>query len=206
MSHRPRKSPVQGRAIATWTAILDAATQLFEASGYDEVTTNAIAARAGVSIGSLYQYFPNKSAIVTAIAERHLGDALTVLEAVDAMAERQGLGLAPTLRAMIEASVTAHAAHPAVHRFLFLAAPRTPESLRLLGAVEDRVADMLTARLAAAGVAGPNAHLRARLAVQGMEAQIHTVLLDPRGRAASAIMDEMVAMWTAALERPDPPA
>src|SRR5882757_10060075 len=68
----PRKRPQQRRSQATVDAILEAATEVFGGSGFASVSTNAIAGRAGVSIGSLYQYFPNKLALLEAVRERHI--------------------------------------------------------------------------------------------------------------------------------------
>lgn len=68
----PRKQPIQNRSKVTVDVILLAATQVFEAHGYAAGTTNRIALRAGVSIGTLYQYFPSKEAIAVALLERHL--------------------------------------------------------------------------------------------------------------------------------------
>lgn len=65
-----RKIPQQARSHALVEAILDAAAQILQKHGRRAATTNAIAGRAGVSIGSLYQYFPNGEAIVVALAER----------------------------------------------------------------------------------------------------------------------------------------
>jgi len=70
---KPRKVPRQKRAIATFDAILEACARLLKAGDYASVTTNHIAERAGVSVGTLYEFFPNKEAIVAALAERHLG-------------------------------------------------------------------------------------------------------------------------------------
>lgn len=70
----PRKQPVQDRSKATVDVILLAAAQVFEDYGYSAGTTNRIAARAGVSIGTLYQYFPSKEAIAVALLERHIAD------------------------------------------------------------------------------------------------------------------------------------
>lgn len=70
----PRKQPVQRRSKATVDAVLVAAAQVFEAHGYAAGTTNRIAERAGVSIGTLYQYFPSKEAIAVALLERHIAD------------------------------------------------------------------------------------------------------------------------------------
>jgi AcrR family transcriptional regulator len=70
----PRKPPVQKRSKATVDDILSAAAQIFEAHGYAAGTTNRIAEKAGVSIGTLYQYFPSKEAIAVALLERHIAD------------------------------------------------------------------------------------------------------------------------------------
>src|ERR1700722_1032131 len=75
----PRKAAKQERAQLTVEAILEAASQVFERHGYAHASTNRIAERAGVSIGSLYQYFPNKDAILVALARRHLTDGMAVL-------------------------------------------------------------------------------------------------------------------------------
>ena len=68
----PRKTARQGRSAATVDAIVEAAARILEAAGPSGYTTNAIAQRAGVSVGSLYQYFPNKDAITRALIRREL--------------------------------------------------------------------------------------------------------------------------------------
>ena len=68
--YKARKKPTQARARATCDAILEASAQLLETHGYAGVTTNSIAERAGVSIGSVYEYFPNKDAIFAALKAR----------------------------------------------------------------------------------------------------------------------------------------
>lgn len=72
----------QTRGLQRLNAILDAAGEVFSEMGYDEATTNAIAARAGVSPGSLYQFFPNKAAIGTALAERYKDDFIALWERI----------------------------------------------------------------------------------------------------------------------------
>lgn len=74
MAERQRRTPRQARSESTIDAILDATFQLLEADGIDRLTTNRIAERAGVSIGTLYQYFANKEAILDALADREMGD------------------------------------------------------------------------------------------------------------------------------------
>lgn len=71
-SHEPRKRPTQARSRATVAAIVEGAAQVFDKLGYAETTTDLVAQRAGVSIGSLYQYFPDKDAILVALFEHHI--------------------------------------------------------------------------------------------------------------------------------------
>lgn len=72
--HEMRRAPQQGRSQERVKAILDAAAQLFAQVGYEATTTNAIAQRAQTKIGSLYHFFPNKEAILRALAEEYLQD------------------------------------------------------------------------------------------------------------------------------------
>jgi AcrR family transcriptional regulator len=69
---KPRKSPVQARSSASVEAILDATIQVLLKVGKEQLTTTRVAMRAGVSVGTLYQYFPNKSALLRAALRRHL--------------------------------------------------------------------------------------------------------------------------------------
>src|SRR5215475_2022291 len=70
----PRKSPVQARSTASVDAILEATVQVLLDVGKERLTTTKVALRAGVSVGTLYQYFPNKSALLQAALKRHLDE------------------------------------------------------------------------------------------------------------------------------------
>lgn len=78
----PRKSPIQARSTASVEAILKATIQVLLKVGKESLTTTRVAARAGVSVGTLYQYFPNKSALLRAALQRHMDEIGTVLETV----------------------------------------------------------------------------------------------------------------------------
>ena len=78
----PRKSPVQARSSASVEAILQATVQVLLQVGKEGLTTTRVASRAGVSVGTLYQYFPNKSALLQAALKRHLGKVTDAIEAV----------------------------------------------------------------------------------------------------------------------------
>ncbi|KQW69354.1 TetR family transcriptional regulator [Phenylobacterium sp. Root77] len=73
MTERKRRTPRQARAESTVDVILSAALQLLEADGAERLTTNHIAARAGVSIGTVYQYFRDKDDILAALAQQRAG-------------------------------------------------------------------------------------------------------------------------------------
>ena len=97
----PRKSPVQARSAASVDAILEATIQVLLRVGKDRLTTTRVALRAGVSVGTLYQYFPNKSALLQAALRRHLDE---VIEAVELVCEEQR---GKTFREMATALITA---------------------------------------------------------------------------------------------------
>jgi AcrR family transcriptional regulator len=78
----PRKSPVQARSAASVEAILKATIQVLLKVGKESLTTTRVAARAGVSVGTLYQYFPNKSALLRAALQRHMDEIGSVLQTV----------------------------------------------------------------------------------------------------------------------------
>ncbi len=77
-----RKSPVQARSTASVDAILKATIQVLLKAGKERLTTTRVAARAGVSVGTLYQYFPNKSALLRAALQRHMDEVELALETV----------------------------------------------------------------------------------------------------------------------------
>lgn len=93
--------------------ILEGAAHILEQQGLEGYTTNAIAARAGVSIGSLYQYFPTKDAIMVALIERETCALLADAKAALAGAERQ-----QALRALIEVAVDYQLRRPRLARLL----------------------------------------------------------------------------------------
>src|SRR4051812_39996820 len=116
ISTSPRKRPTQERSKATVEAILAAASQVLIAVGFDRTTTARVAERAGVSIGTLYQYFPNKDALVVALIERHADELVATIRRVIAQ-HAQGT-LAQAVRAAIEATMTAHRLDPRLHKIL----------------------------------------------------------------------------------------
>ena len=136
----PRKLPKQPRSEATVQAVLEAAAQVFERHGYAAGTTNRIAERAGVSIGTLYQYFPNKDAILVTLVHRHLAESTAALQPhLDRL--NHGAGFDNVLPDIVHAMVAMHALAPRLHRVLFEETP-LPSALRAeLNRLEDRLVD-----------------------------------------------------------------
>ncbi len=119
---KPRKLPRQSRARATVDAIVEATTQVLLEDGYDRFTTARAADRAGVSVGSLYQYFPNKAALVAAVIERSCEDLLAAFDT--ALADRRRITLDDCIGAIVEVTLVSHHMMPDLHRIVIELAPR----------------------------------------------------------------------------------
>lgn len=127
-----RRKPRQVRAQRTVGFILDAAAYILAEHGLAGFTTNHIAERAGVNISSLYQYFPNKAAILEALQGRHTAKP----DQPEAANSREWLTNQPlmeTLRAIIRGALEEHADNSSMHRVLLTALPR---NIRDAGAPE----------------------------------------------------------------------
>ena len=122
MDVKPRKSPRQARARVTIDAIVEASTQLLLERGYDRFTTARAAERAGVSVGSLYQYFPNKAALAAAVIDRACEAFLIALD--HALAGRPRITLAECIRAIVDVILVSHQLAPDLHRIVIDLAPR----------------------------------------------------------------------------------
>ena len=172
----PRKRPSQGRSRVTVEAILDAAAQVLEEHGYAGGTTNRIAERAGVSIGSLYEYFPNKDAVVVALAERELeAERNELLELLTAAPAKERL--ASLLRRFVETVVDFHAKRPALHRILFEEAAHPPEAHACVLRFEESLAHAFEATLQRCHVAVRDPDVTAHLVVQTTESLAHRFVL-----------------------------
>jgi AcrR family transcriptional regulator len=88
---KARKTPIQARSNATVDAILQATLQVLTSVGKERLTTTRVALRAGVSVGTLYQYFPNKSALLQAALRRHMDQVRSAIEKVCAQQQCESL-------------------------------------------------------------------------------------------------------------------
>jgi AcrR family transcriptional regulator len=210
---RPRKTPRQTRAVETRARILDAAREVFAAHGYAAGTTNRIADAAGLSVGSLYQYFPNKDAILVELVHVHVEDGTRAVLAAAAQATPDGTAtgaarLEPLVHDVVAAMVGVHAGDRALHRVLFEESPRPPSLLAELHRTEERVVDTVTGMLDDAfpdGAApdGAGHELPARIVVATIESLVHRLVATDRPLGEARVTDEitrLVAAYLATLE------
>jgi AcrR family transcriptional regulator len=129
-------------------AILTGAAQVLERRGYAGTTTDAIAERAGVSVGSVYQYFPNKEAILVALAERHIEEGFERVWGLLEEARGRELALETLMRRFVEAMIALHRNEPRLHRVLFEEAPLPAGLRRRLQRLEDAFAEQVAMQLA----------------------------------------------------------
>src|ERR1700704_4580201 len=131
---QPRKQPKQGRAAQTRPRILDSPYPVFAASASAAGTPNRIAEPAELSIGSLYQYFPNKDSILHALMDAHVEAGAKLLG--DRLSGGLPAHLDDTLRVFVRATIDNHRDNPRLHQVLFEEAPRAPAFLSRLHALE----------------------------------------------------------------------
>jgi len=200
---RARKQPRQQRSAQTRRDILDAAARVFSEHGYAAGTTNRIAAAAGVSIGSLYQYFPNKDAILAALTDAHIDAGGTLL----AERLRDGLpeSLADLLRLFVRAAIDNHRDDPALHRVLFEEAARSGALLARLRETEARAVAGVTELLRRhPEVRSADPEFAARLTIATVESLVHRLIVVPVDTIQ--LEDEVVRLLTGYLSGAAPAA
>ena len=119
---KPRKVASQERARATVDALVEATARILVREGFDKASTNHIAEVAGVSIGSLYQYFPSKEALVAAVIERHQQQIMHTVRRE--LAEVLVQPVEKAVRKLVAVAVEAHRVDPVLHRVLAEQIPR----------------------------------------------------------------------------------
>ena len=190
----PRKTPEQDRSRATVEAIVEAAAHILVKHGYDAFTTNRVAERAGVSIGSLYQYFPHKDALLSELQRRHVAEIERGVD--DMVAHAMTAPLAEVIRAGIQQNVQSHLIDPELHRVL-------SEEVPMLGALDwkkamndrmsARVRGMLEARRDEIVVG--DIDLAVYILTRTVEAVVHNAVgHQPQALRSGALADELTRM------------
>jgi AcrR family transcriptional regulator len=119
---KPRKIAFQKRSRATVDALVEATARILVREGFDKASTNRIAQVAGVSVGSLYQYFPGKEALVAAVIERHQQEIMQTVRAE--LAEVSAQPVEEAVGKLVAIAVKAHRVDPRLHRVLAEQIPR----------------------------------------------------------------------------------
>jgi AcrR family transcriptional regulator len=190
----PRKTASQERSRATVDALLAATARVLVRDGYDHASTNKIAAAAGVSVGSLYQYFPSKEALVAAVIDRHIGRMMDLVRA--SFVRVAASPLREAARELVRVMIEAHRIEPKLHRVLVEQIPRIgnmehiervdEEAMRLVRAY-------LEARRSEIGI--EDLDLASFLAVSCVEAMTHAaVLRRPELLSDPRFVDEVAAL------------
>lgn len=195
----PRKAPRQARSRATVDAILDAAARVLVQRGYAATTTNAVAEVAGVSVGSLYQYFPNKDSLIAALHDRHGRQMSALLDA--ALLQHRGSSLPEALAGVIESAVKAHQLDADLHRVLekqVLGLHQFPGEDESVDEIERRIRGLLEAHRA--DIVVEDLRLATYMLMHAVHALIHAVVLErPSGVSVKAATRETVRMALAYL-------
>lgn len=184
----PRKSPRQERSRRTVERILDAAARIFHEQGYAGATTNDIADEAEVSVGSLYQYFPNKDALLVALTKRHIESATTGLaDLLSGLSSEADVDI--ILRSVVDFLVEQHELDE-LHLLVMHRAPRTHEINLELERTRSQLVD-LTSQLLMPRIDDPQRRsLIARMVVATIDASVHDVILrQPKGTERRSAID-----------------
>jgi AcrR family transcriptional regulator len=176
----PRKIASQARAQQTVDALVRATAHLLQKEGYEQTSTNKIAQAAGVSIGSLYQYFPNKEALVAAVVDRHQGEMMQLARMAFAKAGRQPVKTA--MRDLVQLAIDAHRIDPKLHRVLAEQVPRVGR-LENIASFEREGRALLVAYLAAhrselAPAVAADLDLAASVCATAVEALTHAAVVN----------------------------
>jgi AcrR family transcriptional regulator len=201
---KPRKIATQQRSRATVDALIEATARILVKEGFDKASTNRIAAVAGVSVGSLYQYFPSKEALVAAVIERHQQEIMQMVrrELAGVLAE----SVDKAVRKLVAVAVKAHRIDPRLHRVLAEQIPRVGklenletfnrENFTLFSAYLERHRDEL--RVDDLGLAS-------YVCVTAIEALTHNAVLHYSGmlsdEAMEALIEESARLVTGYLKR-----
>lgn len=191
---QPRRIPRQSRSRALVDAILEATARVLTERGYAGTNTNLVAERAGVSVGSVYQYFPNKDSLLTALHERHAVEMHTAMDAV--LAGAHPFGLRGKLTAIVHAWLAAHQVAPELHRVLekefpFFDAPadQSPADQSIWQRIQQLLEDHREEIVPA------DRELATWMVLQTMESLIHAAVIPPGApRPAKQVEQAIVEM------------
>jgi AcrR family transcriptional regulator len=204
MAAKGRWAPRQSRSKDTVAAILEATTQILIERGSAGLTTNHVAARAGVSIGTLYQYFSNKQDLVMAVVNAHIAEMLTLLR--ETVFDAADLPIPVTVRRYVRGMIEAHSVNPELHHACLEETLRQDPSF--LFDIQARAAQLVQAYLSmrAHAIRPKNVAAAAYVLVVSVDTLIHTAIMDPGAPDLATVEVEIVALILGYLGVEDPAA
>lgn len=176
-ARKPPRRAVQARSRNTVETIIEAATRILASDGWAALNTNAIARVAGVSIGSVYEYFGNKQAILDVILDRHLSSGEAQLTGL-AGPVSAGLSLDDIVRLLVEGFIALHRDNPRLHRVLSGEVPISERQRDRIDRIRKQ-AIMMLAALLAGKVERPE--LKATMMIDAADALTHRWFVDQHG-------------------------
>lgn len=183
---KPPRRAVQTRSINTVEAIIEAATRILANNGWSALNTNAIARLAGVSIGSVYEYFGNKQAILDVILDRHLSSGEAQLTALAGL-NLSELSLDETVHLLVEGFIAAHRDNPRLHRVLSDEVPISEQQRDRSDQIRRQAITFLAAQLQSKT---ERPELKATMMIDAADALTHRWFVDERGTPARP--DDMI--------------
>lgn len=190
-SRPARKPPQQRRSRETVSAVLDATIRIFEQEGPERATTSRVAEVAGVSVGTLYQYFENRDAILYALQDREFERATELMQRV--LSDGAPASERELARAVVEQLLGLYRAAPALHRVLAVEGLRVTPTERVQ-AFDRRIVDVIRAFLANMGgrARRKNPEAAAFVIYQSVRAAMLAFLLErPVGMDEAALIEEL---------------
>ena len=179
----PRKTPKQSRSKGLVDTIVTAATRILTSEGYEQATTNKVAEKAGVSIGSLYQYFPSKEALIAAVLDRAIERHTRKIEAEIARIKDRSLDEA--VRLIVEAAFDLYSGNRGFFRVMFVQAPRLERVQNILRA-RKHIAKLLTTMLSERGIRPPRPELALFVLINAVVGVLQMAVYDPPAEASRA--------------------
>lgn len=174
---KPPRRAVQARSRNTVEAIIEAATRILATDGWAALNTNAIARVAGVSIGSVYEYFGNKQAILDVILDRHLSSGEAQLMALASL-KPAGLPLDETVRLLVEGFISVHRDNPRLHRVLSGEVPISEQQRDRIDQIRRQAIMVLAAQLQGKM---ERPELKATMMIDAADALTHRWFVDEHG-------------------------
>lgn len=199
-SQTARRRPQQARAQVTVDAIIEATAQVLLRDGYGGLTTNHVATRSGVSIGTLYQYFANKDALIEALIDRELERHFSII--APWLTQLANAPLEATVRAYVKATLARHTDQGDLVRALYAQADRVGNA-QLTSLWLGRLEPLAAAAIERSGLDLPNPALTAAVLCRAVHHTIEMAVRDrPHLITDAAFADELVCLIYSFLQAP----